>query len=263
MECSKIAATRLCRQWVRTMGFEPESHSMSGQPTTVSECNVRSGRRQFFLRWAIAGLFLALLSAPTVRAQSELDQLINTLQAKYNKLSSLSADFTQMYNAPGQKSRRESGHLLIRKPGKMRWDYTAPEAKLFISDGKWLYEYFPADKYASRSTIKESGDMRAPFAFLLGRGNLRRDFKTIEFARESPVKAGNKVLRMVPKRAADFKELVIEIDPGSLQIARLSLVESGGARSDFLFSNLRENVPASDAQFTFKAPAGVELRTDN
>ena len=67
--------------------------------------------------------------------------------------------------------------------------------------------------------------MRAPFAFLLGRGNLRRDFKTIEFARESPVKAGNKVLRMVPKRAADFKELVIEIDPASLQIARLSLID--------------------------------------
>jgi len=194
---------------------------------------------------------------------AELDQLINGLQAKYNKLSSLSADFTQIYNAPGQKSRRESGHLLLKKPGKMRWDYTAPEAKLFISDGKWLYEYVVAERYASRSAIKESGDLRAPFAFLLGRGNLRRDFKRIEFAQESPVKAGNKVLRMVPKRAADFKELVLEIEPGSLQIARLTLVESGGARSDFLFANVRENAAASDAQFTFKAPAGVEVRNDN
>lgn len=204
-----------------------------------------------------------LAAVPVWQSQSELDPLINSLQAKYNKLSSLSADFTQLYNAPGQKARRESGHLLLRKPGKMRWDYTAPEPKLFVSDGKWIYEYIPSDKYASRSAIKESGDMRAPFAFLLGRGNLRRDFKIIEFAKESPARAGNKVLRMVPKRAADFKELLLEIEPASLQIARLSLIESGGARSDFLFSNLRENAVVSDAQFTFKAPAGVELRTDN
>ncbi|MEO6725651.1 MAG: outer membrane lipoprotein chaperone LolA [Blastocatellia bacterium] len=200
---------------------------------------------------------------PAFGQTAELEQLINGLQAKYNKLSSLSADFTQIYNAPRQKSRRESGHLLLKKPGKMRWDYTAPEAKLFLSDGKWLYEYVAAERHASRSAVKESGDLRAPFAFLLGRGNLRRDFKRIEFSQESPVRAGNKVLRMVPKRAVDFKELVIEIEPDSLQLARLTLIESGGARSDFLFSNLRENAPVNDAQFIFKAPAGVELRTDN
>lgn len=211
----------------------------------------------------ISTLLLGLFFSFAPNQPSELDLLINNLQAKYNKLSSLAADFTQIYNAPGQKSRRESGHLLLKKPGKMRWDYTSPEAKLFLSDGKWLYEYVAAERYASRSAVKESGDLRAPFAFLLGRGNLRRDFKIIEFAKESPARAGNKVLRMVPKRAADFKELIIEIDPNNLQLARLTLVESGGARSDFLFSNLRENAPVADAQFIFKAPAGVEVRTDN
>jgi len=216
------------------------------------------------LKKFFALLFLiCVCRAATFGQAAELNQLINGLQAKYNKLSSLSADFTQIYNAPGQRTRRESGHLLLKKPGKMRWDYTTPEAKLFLSDGKWLYEYAAAERYASRSSVKESGDMRAPFAFLLGRGNLRRDFKRIEFAKESPVRAGNIVLRMVPKRAADFKELVLEVEPTSLQIARLSLVESGGARSDFLFSNVRENAPAGEAQFDFKAPAGVELRTDN
>lgn len=250
---------------------EPKRRLLSGRLTTGAECSARSKssqsqRRAAFqpaFRPAVSALLLVLLCVPMVGAQSELDQLINGLQAKYNKLSSLSADFTQIYNAPGQKSRRESGRVLLRKPGKMRWDYTAPETKLFVSDGKWLYEYIPADKYASRSAVKDSGDMRAPFAFLLGRGNLRRDFKTIEFAKESPARAGNKVLRMVPKRAADFKELVLEIEPATLQISRLTLIESGGARSDFLFSNVRENAPAGADQFTFKAPAGVELRTDN
>jgi len=193
-------------------------------------------------------------------AQSELDQLINALQAKYNKLSSLAADFTQVYTAPGQRERRESGRLLLKKPGKMRWDYTSPETKLFLSDGKWLYEYVPSEKYATRSSIKEAGDLRAPFAFLLGRGNLRRDFKRIEFAGESPIKAGNKALRLIPKQSQEFKELLVEIEPNSLQISRLSIIEPNGARSDFLFTNVQENVSASAAQFMFKAPPGVEVR---
>ena len=193
-------------------------------------------------------------------AQSGLDQLINALQTKYNKLTSLSADFTQVYTAPGQHVRRESGRLLLKKPGKMRWDYTAPETKLFVSDGKWLFEYVPSEKFATRSSIREAGDLRAPFAFLLGRGNLRREFKRIEFATESPVKAGNKVLRLVPKRTQDFKELLVEVEPNSLQISRLSIIEPNGARSDFVFTNMQENVTATAAQFTFKAPPGVEVR---
>jgi len=193
---------------------------------------------------------------------SELNQLIDELQTKYNKMSSLAADFTQIYNS-GSQTRRESGHVVLKKPGKMRWDYTSPETKLFLSDGKTLYEYVPAEKYAARSSIKESGDMRAPFAFLLGRGNLRRDFKTIEFAKEAPARAGNKVLRMVPKRAADFRELLVEVEPASLKIARLTLIESGGARSDFLFSNVQENPTVSAAQFVFKAPPGVEVRKND
>src|SRR5262245_12058943 len=157
---------------------------------------------------------LVLVVSPGVNAQkSELDQLVLSLQAKYNKLRSLAADFTQVYSAPGERTRRESGRLLLKKPGRMRWDYTTPESKLFISNGRVIYEYLPSDKYATKSSVKESDDLRAPFMFLLGRGNLRRDFKLIEFAREAPVQAGNKVLRLIPKRAQDFTELMIEIAP--------------------------------------------------
>jgi len=194
---------------------------------------------------------------------SDLDQLTRALQAKYNKLSSLAADFTQIYNAPGERTRRESGRLLLQKPGKMRWDYTAPENKLFVSDGRVIYEYVPAEKIATKTPVKESDDLRAPFMFLLGRGNLRRDFSRIEFASESPVKAGNKVLRMIPKRTQDFRELLIEVEPNSLQIARLSLIDGSGGRSDFLFANIRENAPTSALQFTFKPPVGVEVRDND
>lgn len=211
----------------------------------------------------LALFLLPTFAAPAVAPQAELEQTIKALQAKYNKIISLAADFTQIYTAPGERTRRESGQLLLRKPGRMRWDYSAPEAKLFISDGKWLYEYAPAEKYATRSSVKQADDLRAPFAFLLGRGHLRRDFKDIEFAKESPVTAGNRVLRMIPKRTDNFKMLLVEFEPNSLRLERLALIEGNGARSDFIFANVRENIATTDAQFAFKAPAGVEVRQND
>jgi len=216
---------------------------------------------QLFIRPALLLAFL-FFNALAVGAQSELERAINGLQSKCNKISTLSADFAQVHTSRSQRERRESGHLLLKKPGKMKWNYTTPEEKEFISDGKWLYEYVPAEKAVTRSLIKETGDLRAPFAFLLGQGNLRSEFRRIEFAKESPVKAGNKVLRMLPKHLQDFDELLIEFDPNSFQLERLTIIEPDGERSDFTFSNLKENVQAPSVEFTFKTPPGVELRTN-
>src|SRR5262245_178052 len=239
--------------------FNMLSRALRGALTTGAECNAVIRMSQLLIRPAFL-LALLLLNPPAISAQQGLDQLVSALQAKYNKLSSLAADFTQIYTAPGQRERREGGRLLLKKPGKMRWDYTSPETKLFLSDGRWLYEYVPSEKYATRSSIKEAGDLRAPFAFLLGQGDLRRDFKRIDVATESPIKAGNKILRLVPRRAQDFQELLVEIEPNSLQISRLSIIEPNGERSDFIFANVQENVAAPAAQFRFKAPPGVEVR---
>ena len=133
----------------------------------MAKCNVGTNMSQLFIRPALLLAFL-FFNALAVGAQSELDRMINGLQSKYNKISTLSADFTQVHTSRDQRERRENGNLLLKKPGRMKWDYTTPEEKHFISDGKWLYEYVPADKAVTRSSLKETGDMRAPFAFLLG-----------------------------------------------------------------------------------------------
>lgn len=204
-------------------------------------------------------LFLFLHLAWAAHA-SELDQLITELQTKYQRLNTLTADFSQNYHAPGERPRRESGQLQLKKPGKMRWEYTTPEKKLYVSDGKTMYEYLPTERTATRSTAKETDDWRAPFMFLLGRGNLRRDFARIEFASEAPLQAGNRVLRLVPKRNADLREVLVEVEPKTLRLTRLTLIKQGNARIDFLLSNVQENVALADTVFAFTPPAGVRVQ---
>jgi outer membrane lipoprotein carrier protein len=212
---------------------------------------------------AITLVFLLTCPDYSSAQSTDLDQLVSSIQKKYHRILSLSLEFTQIYNSPSEGTRRESGHLLLKKPGKMRWDYKEPEYKTFVSNGRVMYEYVPSDKYATKTPVKESDDMRTPFMFLLGQGNLRNDFKKIEFAQEAPARGGNKVLRLFPKKDLDIRELLIEVDPKTVQIWRLSFIEDDGARSDFLFNSIRENVPTNRDLFTFKPPAGVEVREED
>jgi chaperone LolA len=215
---------------------------------------------KIFLSHFLLPLWLVFVPATTSSEPAALNQLINGLQSKYQRLQTLTADFTQVYNAPGERTRRESGQLQLKKPGKMRWAYATPEVKFYVSDGKVIYEYIPAERTATRTSAKQTDDWRAPFMFLLGRGNLRRDFARIELANEAPVRAGHRVLRLIPKRRSDLRELLVEIEPHSLSLARLSLLKAGNARIDFLLNNVQENAVIADSIFNFQPPAGVNVR---
>ena len=59
----------------------------------------------------------------------------------------------------------ERGHVLIKKPGKMRWDYTAPEKKLFVSDGVGSISYVPEDKQVVVSSVPPDAKAGAPPCF--------------------------------------------------------------------------------------------------
>lgn len=209
-----------------------------------------------------ASISAARIAPPASERPFDMNSLIEGLQNKYSRMRGLEAEFTQVYRGADGRTLREAGRLLLKRPGKARWDYTQPEKKVFVSDGKNIYFYVEGESQATHTSIKESADPQIPFLFLLGRGNLRRDFSSIETANdERPVAAGNVVLRLVPKRAPEeFKQLMVEVDPSSFEVRRMIIFERGGARMDFLLSNVRENYVAPDSQFQFSPPPGVILK---
>lgn len=192
----------------------------------------------------------------------DLNAIIDGLQRKYSRMRGLEAEFVQIFHGANGQNARETGRLLLKRPGKARWEYTSPERKLFVSDGKNIFFYVEGERQATQTTIKESVDPQIPFLFLLGRGNLRRDFSAIEFvASEQPAGAGNILLRLVPKRAPEeFKQLLVEVAPSSFEVRRMVIFERNGSRMDFLLSNVRENFLAPDSQFQFTPPEGVTVR---
>lgn len=203
----------------------------------------------------------ALLAGQSTQPFPPLDEVLDRMQAKYARTRTLAADFTQVYRSPAARPLWEDGKFVLSRSRKMRWEYNSPEKKFLISDGKNLFFYVPADRQVVRSSLKDVGDLRAAFAFLLGEFDIRRHFMRIELTRlESPLDPGNMVLRFVPKKPQPgFADLYIEVAPTTLQLRRITILEAGGGRSDFLLSHVRENLPVSDADFSFTPPPGVEV----
>ena len=213
----------------------------------------------------IASIAAVASSAPTQTqgaATQPADAVAHALQAKYDRVRDFSADFVHKYQGGVlRQTATERGRLLVKKPGKMRWEYRDPERKLFVSDGHKLYSYIPQDKQVLVSDVPDGDHATTPALFLAGKGNLQRDF-TVAYATIDGVPAGTTVLKLSPRRSApEYDWLVLAVDPKTLDIRALVTVDSQGGRSTFTFTNLKENLRIADKEFAFSIPRGVDVIT--
>jgi len=185
----------------------------------------------------LATVLLALLLTP-VRGENP-DEIVQLLENKYRDLKSLSASFRQKYQNFEQVI-EESGVLVIKKPGKMYWEYQEPNRKYFVVNGSKSWFYVPADKQVIVTNLRD--DASTPLMLLLGKGDLKADFQVEEETEEKPQTLGNLMLRLVPRTPqGDFSHVLVEVNPASALISRLVVVEPIGATNEYLFTNIEQN----------------------
>lgn len=216
------------------------------------------------LSTSIAITLLAMATGISPATDQSPAQLAQALQRKYDGIRDFSADFVHTYRGGVlNKQLTERGRLLVKKPGRMRWEYTAPEKKLFVSDGAKIYSYIPADRQVIVSDVPADDRATTPTLFLTGKGNLTRDF-TPSFTDLPATLNGSQGLKLVPKSAQpDYDWLVLAVDPATLALKGLVTIDAQGGTSSFSFANLRENVGLADKEFDFKVPRGVDLLTES
>jgi outer membrane lipoprotein carrier protein len=182
------------------------------------------------------------------------------IQQRYNGIKDIQADFVQSYEGGVLRTRStERGTVAIKRPGRMRFTYTKPEKKEFVSDGTRLYTHLVADKQVivSPAPGPDQGDI--PAMFLAGQSDLARDY-TPAFTALPGAASGLTTLKLVPrKKSEDYESIGIGVDPETLQILFLTAVDTQGGRSSFTFTNLKENRGLADKDFEFRIPRGVEV----
>jgi outer membrane lipoprotein carrier protein len=213
----------------------------------------------------MSSFFLMLLVSLGLVAQSSpspsVDDLAARVQQRYDTIKDFEADFVQTYEGGVLRTKTtERGTVAIKRPGRMRWVYSKPERKEFVSDGVRIYSYLPADKQVIVSPVPQ-GPSNTPALFLTGKGNLVRDF-AISSTQVAGAPAGLTMMKLVPKRSdPDVESLVLGVDPATLQIRHLVATDRQGGTSTFTFTNLKENRGLSDKIFEFRIPRGVDVVT--
>ncbi len=200
-------------------------------------------------------MWACLLCLPVGAAGAELSQILRGIESRYNRARTLEVLFEQSYRGQGRAWKPEQGRLWLRKPGRMRWEYSQPPGKLFVTDGKFAYLYTPSSRQVERTPLKETEDLRAPLAFLLGRLEFQRDFKRFLGRPEGPdywVAAEPKSDRLA------YSQVEFLVTP-RFEIRLLRVTGQDRSTMEFRFWRERLNLPLEDKLFRFEPPPGVTL----
>src|SRR5690348_16984759 len=189
------------------------------------------------------GINAPLQSRPSSSAKS----VSRAFEQHYQHTRTMAGLFLEKYSSGGTGITVESGKVYFEQPGRMRWDYDSPEAKMFLVDGKNVWYYVPADHTASRTSVKESDDWRTPLALLAGKVKLERLCGKLTLAESAgangalkndseakPTAPENSVLVCAPRKedADVFQRVLLEINPQH-QLVRLSIEQPGGVEMEF------------------------------
>jgi outer membrane lipoprotein carrier protein len=193
----------------------------------------------------------------TVAKSTEI--LLNLLESRYSSAHTLQATFLERYLDNGRVVRVEAGEAYFLRPGKMRWDYQAPERNTFLVDGKYVWFYSPADHTATRMPAKRSEDWRTPLAFLTSHMKLSRLCSSLQPARdEKPSRPEDSVYRCsflqspdAPPSSIKFVHFDVSAEG---ELHRILIPQEGGIELEFSFKNWRWNPTLNKELFQFHPP---------
>ena len=200
-------------------------------------------------------LAVALVQGAALHAQS-LNGTVAGIERHYNSLSGLRMEFEQSMEYAGRKRMAERGTLYLSRPGKMRWDYSAPAGKIAVSDGEIFRMYSPNSNQVRQVRLDEMTDLRAPLSFLQGRMRLRRMFKNLSVAEVD----GQAVLSGEGRSGRDFYSRVeFDYDPADFSIHGIRIFGRDESVNVYRFSGEQPNPRLTADMFEFEAPPGAEV----
>lgn len=210
-------------------------------------------------RWAVTTLILLAalwLAGPAAAQNQTLEEVVAGLESTYGRITDLKADFTQVSNnkSLGQDIKAE-GTVLLKKGGKMRWDYKSPAPQQIVSDGTSLWVYTPELNQVNKGNAPKA--LAGPAgSFLSGLGKLREEF-TVRFLNPASPRdgTGRPVLDLTPKQPSPLlTRLVITVDPKDYVVRQAVLYDQFQNTVTMTFNKVAINPGLSDTLFVFTPP---------
>ncbi len=208
---------------------------------------------------AFFGLILVFAMGPNALAAesppSTLKSTLSHLQRHYQDTGSFRAKFKETVTRAGGIPQFREGTISYRKPGRMRWEFTGDQPETVVSDGTTIYDYDPGLNQVVETPLKQAFKTQAAAAFILGVGNVQRDFSAS--SPPSSPKDSLIYLLLTPKRGGD--KVALGLDPHTYNIVALALTDSLANTTALSFSDIQTNLPLASSMFVFKVPNGADI----
>jgi len=198
---------------------------------------------------------MGLMAVCAFAADAQLPALLKSVETRYNRAKTLQVLFKEDYTPPNGTRRTESGILMLRKPGRMRWSYAQPPGKLFVSDSKFLWLFTPSENRVERMPLRESEDMRAPLAFLLGKLDFDKEFQNLQSTVEP---AGTRITGDPKSDNLPYSQAEFLVAP-DFRILQVKVAGFDRSVLAFTFDQERLNPALDQKLFQFLMPKGAEL----
>jgi outer membrane lipoprotein carrier protein len=138
----------------------------------------------------------------------------------------------------------------------MMWQYSTPQGKIFLLDGKYAWFYTTGDAQVQRIPANELDDLRSPLRFLLGHTQLEKELMGLTVA-DAP--NGCFTLTGQPKgQEKRVTRLTLTVTVAGA-INAIEVEEADGAITRFTFTGEQPDVEIPAQTFHFTPPAGVPV----
>jgi outer membrane lipoprotein carrier protein len=211
-----------------------------------------------------AALAIVTLSPGDVRAGQPAaptaDDIAGRVQKFYDSTTTFRATFKQTYTIKVQNVQKVStGKVVFEKPGKMSWQYDAPNGNRVVSDGNTIKVYEKENEQMYEMSVAKS-QYPAALAFLMGKGSLTRDF-ALRLLDPAQMKfEGGYVLEGTPKDATPaYQKMLLYVDAQTYQVRRALILDAQGNRNRFDFEAPSVNLPVDKGEFDFIPPPGTKV----
>ena len=220
----------------------------------------KSKRKWIFKLARCASVTIVLLGAASAAWAAEnnaAEAIVDRLQKNYDATADFVADFRQETEVKNlNRTLKASGKLSFKRPGKMLWLYEEPKGQFVLADGKHLYFYQPEQNQVIKSPLKNAFRGDIPLSFLLGLGNLKKDFDATLKASEET----QHILRLEPKsEAGGYNEILLGVSKASSDILWVSVRDAANNLTTLRFSNMRKGVGLKDSLFQVQIPKGADV----
>jgi outer membrane lipoprotein carrier protein len=214
----------------------------------------RAPRHRRPLRGLLVVAALAALGSGT--PQPSIDELLVKIQKRYESVRDIRARFEQEARVASiGKTERSNGEVAIQRPGRMRWEYSAPDRRIVALDGEVIRMYLPDEKQLQIAPLQPGAFPPTALEFLLGSGDLTRSFKAEPLSEEGRTDVG---VRLRPKEDASFEFIDLWVARDGYQIRESVVVDLFGNRTAVRFSDVAENAGIDAGTFTVDVPEGTE-----